>query len=326
MGLKFCIIFHRIGGAALNSVKDGINHATASLKPVLKKGAILPHRFIRSFVSISIAFFFAACKKKEPPAVIEEVPAAAAPAETDTSAHLAEEPSLKKVGEENKAPAHSAAAQEAGFSDHGAFVVQVSVFKSKHQAAGLVEKLANQGFPAYVAEVENPTAELSGTWHRVRIGRFAHIADARSFGKNTLQPMGYEFWVDNKKNDRVGAGEGSSEPTVSQRAPKSSSKVREDVPPAAPSVPAEPAPPASGETWGTPKTEEPPAPKGDAWGTPKNEEPAAPKTEEPPAPKGDAWGTPKTEEPPATATPKKSDTPSGKRAPGDTGKVNLDEW
>jgi hypothetical protein len=314
----------------------------------LKKGGHLPHRFIKSFLAVSLALFMAACKKKEPPAVIEEVPAAAAPAETDTSAHLAEEPNLKKVGEENKAPQHSAAAQEAGFSDHGPFVVQVSVFKGKRQASGLVEKLAAQGYPAYVAVVENPTPELSGTWHRVRIGRFARIADAKSFGQNTLKPMGYDFWVDNKKNDKVGAGEGAV-----SAAPRSgpSKAVIEDVPPPAPTVPSEPAPPAAtGESWGTPKSDEPPAPKGDAWGTPKTEEPAAPasnkskaepaapagdawgtpKTEEPAAPKGDSWGTPKDGQPAATSTTggkKKSDSaPAGKRAPGDTGKVNLDEW
>jgi cell division septation protein DedD len=294
----------------------------------LKKGANLPHRSISSFMAISLVLLFAACKKKEPPAVIEEVPAAAAPVETDTSATLTEEPSLKKVGEENKTPQHSPAAQQAGFSDHGPFVVQVSVFKGKRQAANLVEKLANQGFPAYVAEVENPTAELSGTWHRVRIGRFARIADARSFGENTLRGMGYDFWVDNKKNDKVGAGEGSYSATPSEpAAPRS--RV-ESAPPAAPSVPSEPAPPAAtGETWGAPKPDEPAAPAGDAWGTPKTE----PAPSEPAAPAGDAWGTPKTDQPAsgsATKTgtdKKKTETPpNGKKAPGDTGKVNLDEW
>lgn len=251
-----------------------------------EKGAKLPNRLIPSVLAVSLACFFAACKKKEEPAVIEEVPAAAAPVETDTSATLVEEPSLKKVGEEAPAAAPSMAAQDAGFSDRGSFVVQVSVFKSKRQAANLVEKLANSGFPAYVAEVENPTADLSGTWQRVRIGRFQRIADARSFGENTLRGMGYDYWVDNKKNDNVGSGDGDAYSS----SPAPVSAPVEEMPPPAPVV------------------SEPATPAGDAWGTPKSE----PAPSEPAAPAGDAWGTPKPD--------------TTRKSPTDTGKVNLDEW
>ena len=150
------------------------------------------------------------CKKEEAPAVIEEAPAAAAPVETDTSATLAEEPTLQQVGAngsakgKDKGGALSPSAEAAGFSERGSIVVQVSVFKIARQASNLVEKLAAQGYPAYVAEVENPTPEMSGTYHRVRIGRFQRIADAKAFGENTLRPAGYDYWVDNKKNDAVG--------------------------------------------------------------------------------------------------------------------------
>jgi hypothetical protein len=81
----------------------------------------------------------------------------------------------------------------------------------------LVEKLEAKGFPAYVAEVQNPTPELFGTYYRVRIGRFAQISAARDFGNETLKPLGYEFWVDNKSNDNVGiegSGFGETTPTT----------------------------------------------------------------------------------------------------------------
>jgi cell division septation protein DedD len=166
--------FTYTGGESFNSVKrrnDILEQRNSmpqhTLPNGLKKGAQLPNRSMRLFLSMSMTLYLAACKKKEPPAVIEEVPAAAAPAETDTSATLAEEPNLKKVGEENKAkaPQHSAAAEAAGFSDRGPFVAQVSVFKGKRQAAALVEKLAGQGFPAYVAVVETrpPNCPAPGT-------------------------------------------------------------------------------------------------------------------------------------------------------------------
>jgi hypothetical protein len=242
-----------------------------------------------------------ACNKKEAPAIIEEAPAAAPPIETDTSATLAEEPDLQQVGQKTSKnsgslnPSHSADA--AGFSQTGSFVVQVSVFRSSRQAAGLVEKLAAQGYPAYVAEVENPTPDLAGTYHRVRIGRFQRIADARAFGESTLRPSGYDFWVDNRKNDAVGGGwDYSSGPSYS--APSAARPV-EAYRPAEPAAPSEPA-----------------APAGDAWGTPKADEPATPA--------GDAWGNPKADELPGATPP--AATPSTPAAKPDTGKVDLDEW
>lgn len=259
----------------------------------------MSHRSYLTFLTLGLAAALMACNKKEAPAVIEEAPAAAPPVETDTSATLAEEPDLQQVGQ--KSPKNggslspSPSAEAAGFSQTGSFVVQVSVFKSSRQAAGLVEKLAAQGYPAYVAEVESPTPELSGTYHRVRIGRFQRIADARAFGESTLRPAGYDFWVDNRKNDAVGGGGGySSEPASS--APAVASPV-EEYRPAEPVSPVEPAAPS-----------EPSAPPGDAWGNPKADElPGA----TPPAASAPAS--------PAASSP----TPA---AQPDTGKVNLDEW
>lgn len=279
-----------------------------SLKYPNYKGARLLHRSTSSSIVLGLSLaMLVGCKKKEAPAIIEEAPAAAAPVETDTSATLAEEPALQQVGQGGKPTATfhpSATAEAAGFSNRGSIVVQVSVFKSSRQAAALVEKLAAQGYPAYVAEVENPTPEMSGTYHRVRIGRFQKIADAKAFGEGTLRPAGFDFWVDNRKNDQVGAGGYSSEPSYSSPSSTYTPAPVEEI-----QAPAEPAAP-SGDAWGTPK--EPPTPSADAWGTPKSE---------PSAPAGDAWGTPKAEELPSS-TPASS-APTSKP---DTGKVNLDEW
>ncbi|MDB5049804.1 MAG: Sporulation domain protein [Fibrobacteres bacterium] len=281
------------------------------MKNPSSQGASLSHRYLQYLLALGLAMMVAGCKKdKEAPAVIEEVPSTAT-AETDTSATLSEEPNLQQVGKDKPGSAKntfhpsgtpSASADKAGFSDAGHYVVQVAVFKSKHQAAGLVEKLANSGYPAYVAEVENPVPALAGTYHRVRIGKFLHITDAKSFGENTLKPMGYEFWVDNKKNDAVG-GDGSGYTP----APEPVSR-KTKAPAAEPAAPSEPATP-SGETWGTPKTEEPAAPAGETWGTPK----------EPPATTPSAASTPPAPSEPASTAPAKS-------GPADTGKVNLDEW
>jgi cell division septation protein DedD len=251
----------------------------------------------------------AGCKKEEAPAVIEEAPAAAAPVETDTSATLMEEPNLQAVGQGSGSPAGSPlSAEAAGFSDRGSFVVQVNVFKSPRQAAALVEKLAAQGYPAYVAQVEDPTPDMPGTYHRVRIGRFRRIADAKAFGENTLRPAGYDFWVDNKKNDQVGASAyGSDSYSSPASSPSSYSAPVEDY--SSPSAPSEPAAPAS-DPWGAPS--ETPAAANSEPAEPA--EPAAPAAaaSEPAAPSADSWGA-----------------PSGDALPGttdDTAKVNLDEW
>ncbi len=102
------------------------------------------------------------------------------------------------------------------FSSNGRYVVQISTVASRTIAEQLVEKLKAKGYPAYVAEVQNPTPELFGTYYRVRIGRFAQVSAARDFGNGTLKSLGYEFWVDNKSNDNIGiegSGFGETTPT-----------------------------------------------------------------------------------------------------------------
>ncbi len=90
------------------------------------------------------------------------------------------------------------------FNENGRYVLQVSTVRSHSFAEKIKNKLENAGFPAYVAEVENPTPALSGTYYRIRIGAFSTISAAREFGENTLKSLGYDYWIDNKSNDLVG--------------------------------------------------------------------------------------------------------------------------
>lgn len=261
----------------------------------------MAHRSLQSILAVGLTVFFAGCKDKEPPAVVEEVPSSATAPETDTSATLAEEPSLSQIGKDAKPGSAkntfhpSGSAEKAGFSESGRYVVQVAIFKSKRQAANLVEKLANSGYPAYVAEVESPVPDLSGTYHRVRIGRFQTISEARSFGDNTLKPNGYDFWVDNKKNDALGGSETSYTPAAESAPSSYESTPRE------PAIPSGETPPS--QSWSAPASE-PPAPS----------EPAA----------TESWSSPATETPSATPSSAAPSQPAA--SPVDTGKVNLDEW
>lgn len=317
------------------------------MKTALSEGAGLSHRYLQFVFAASLVLLVSGCKKdKENSAVVEEVPAAAPPKETDTSATLAEEPNLQQVGKDKPGSAKNtfhpgkgknaaaAPASEAGFSDAGHYVVQVAIFKSKKQAGALVEKLSGQGYPAYVAEVSDPVPQLSGTYHRVRIGKFLKIGDAKAFGDNTLKPLGYDYWVDNKKNDGVGGAGGSYSAPASEPASEPSAEA--------------PAP-RKGKKAKTAAAAEPSAPPGGTWGTPSEAAPSEPKTAEPAAPSsGDSWSNSK----PESSTPASSDLPGTKPAPAaasssapatepapassakapgqpakaDSGKVNLDEW
>jgi hypothetical protein len=97
----------------------------------------------------------------------------------------------------------------AGFTENGRYVVQVSTIRSRSLAERNKGKLEDAGYPAYIAEVQNPTPDLSGTYYRLRIGGFSTIAAARDFAENSLRPSGYDYWIDNKSNDNVGLDAGS---------------------------------------------------------------------------------------------------------------------
>ncbi|MBN2187816.1 MAG: SPOR domain-containing protein [Chitinispirillaceae bacterium] len=95
------------------------------------------------------------------------------------------------------------------FTEGGRYVVQIAAGPSSSGAEELANAFRGKGYPAYVAEVQNPTPELSGTYYRVRIGGFDMLADAKAFGENILRPANYDYWVDLKANDAVGTGSGA---------------------------------------------------------------------------------------------------------------------
>ncbi|MFP4163109.1 MAG: SPOR domain-containing protein, partial [Chitinispirillaceae bacterium] len=98
------------------------------------------------------------------------------------------------------------------FSENGRYSVQVATHATRATADQLSSEFNGNGYPAYVAEVENPTPELIGTYYRIRIGTFDWYSQAKAFGENILRTAGYDYWIDRKSNDNVGiegAGFGS---------------------------------------------------------------------------------------------------------------------
>jgi hypothetical protein len=162
--------------------------------------------------------FISGCENKSDPPVVEEdlLP--------EDEHDLLEEPDLESVEDtaledeifesgtldKTKATAKSSAGT-GNFTSSGKYVVQISIFKSQRMANKLKDKLSDMGYPAYVAEVSDPIPELMGDYYRVRIGQFASITDAKSFGENVLIPQNYDFWVDLKSNDHTGNSFSSSE-------------------------------------------------------------------------------------------------------------------
>lgn len=146
------------------------------------------------------------------PAVPEPVAAPAAP-KVDTGEvfdQYYKDSKGKKVGRTFSMNAEgSAGSYTPSFSENGRYVVQIGAGPSSSGAEELANAFRGKGYPAYVAEVQNPTPELSGTYYRVRIGGFDMLADAKAFGENILRPANYDYWVDLKSNDGVGTGSGA---------------------------------------------------------------------------------------------------------------------
>jgi cell division septation protein DedD len=90
------------------------------------------------------------------------------------------------------------------FSGNGRYVVQVNSTASESGANKIAAKMKGLGYPAYVVAVQNPTPELIGTYFRVRLGGFDSYSDAKAFAESTLEPAGYDYWIDRKANDNVG--------------------------------------------------------------------------------------------------------------------------
>ena len=114
---------------------------------------------------------------------------------------------------------------------NGDYVLQVGVSDSRVLADILVNKIKRLGYEAYIIQVTD-TAQLVGIFYRVRVGYFNTVTDARLFGHNALKPEGIGFWIDNSKNDNIGAPVNSEpnpmeEPKSAEQAPASSDWVEE---------------------------------------------------------------------------------------------------
>ena len=80
--------------------------------------------------------------------------------------------------------------------DIGKFTIQIKAFPDEDSAKTLVNKMAENNINSYYVKKDNPNV-----MYRVRVGYFNSRADATAFAKARLEPIGYEFWVDESKND-----------------------------------------------------------------------------------------------------------------------------
>ncbi|MDD5222536.1 MAG: SPOR domain-containing protein [bacterium] len=123
--------------------------------------------------------------------------APAAPEETEPAA-----PAPKAQKKAKKATAKAAPAKVAmkkatsADAEEGKYTIQISSFLERDQAQNLVRWLRERKYPAYLA-----TAEITGkgTWHRVRVGKFATKEIAARYQKeleNQIHLRGFVAQVD----------------------------------------------------------------------------------------------------------------------------------
>ena len=278
--------------------------------------------FSRTILSCSLVALvaFSGCGKKKSAPATSDAEFAKTPQVTESAASgsskdifdefYTDDSSKSKANAKKGAPEASKLAPVSGgeFSSDGQYVVQISSTRIKEMADHLVDKLKSSGYPAYIAEVENPTPSLLGTCYRVRIGGFAGVSGARAFSENTLVPTGYEYWIDNKSNDNVGV-EGSGLGSSDQ-----SGGYQEAAPAPAPAAApySEPAPAAAASY-----SEPAPAPALASEPAPYSSEPApasAPVEPAPSAAPAESTPAPAPAAEPATTTPASS--PSGTTGAG----------
>ena len=181
--------------------------------------------FIAFATSILASQLFLACSKEEE--VVPEIDLKKAKSASVSEKQDSEEPALQpiealatsskskkeKLSSTTK-PILSASTNAVEQGSSGSYVIQISIQPSKNNANAIVEKLSSNNIEAYIADVENP-GELEGTYYRVRIGYFESIESAQNFGKQTLERLGYAWWVDNKGNDHIGNSESDYEESYS---------------------------------------------------------------------------------------------------------------
>jgi len=144
-------------------------------------------------------------------------------------------PAKKEVAKKEAKPTKPAAIPCTGSCDadseqlsSGRYTIQIAVYPSESSAKSLVKRMSANGIRAYYAEVDNP-AQLLGLYYRVRVGYFNGRAEAEDFAKSRLEPLGYAWWVDKRKNDKVGNPGGGSNDYASYTFTPSKAPVDDEV-------------------------------------------------------------------------------------------------
>lgn len=172
---------------------------------------MLPVRIL--FTGIIVTVVLLGCGKKKVQEEITDIPSLETSSVPDifdefykdeTETQEIPEPKKTEKPAKVKYSSPSASYSSAEISESGRYVLQVSTIKSRVFADEIAAKLNEKGFPAYIAEVNDPTPQLPGKYYRVRIGYFQTVSAARNYGESVLNPAGYDYWVDNKSNDNVG--------------------------------------------------------------------------------------------------------------------------
>jgi cell division septation protein DedD len=166
-----------------------------------------------------VCIIFSGCGKKK----TEETETALQSTPTSTEKDSSDEEMFKEFYEDSTQEAFESSddfldrSTKPEFNPEGRYVVQVLCALSQRFAESVASKLEDKGYPSYVAEVENPTPELQGTYYRIRIGGFDGVSLAKKFAEDYLVNDGYEYWVDNRSNDNIGfGGSGLGEASTSE--------------------------------------------------------------------------------------------------------------
>jgi len=169
------------------------------------------------FVLIAIAFsiLFFACEDETIPIPLPPSPTATAPTGEAAESKV---PAEKTPAKTAKAPAkESVKTIQSGDVEQlssGRYVIQVAVLPVEDSAKKIIKKLAENGIKAYSARVQDPDPAkgVIGIYYRVRIGFFNGRTAAETFAKTMLEPIGYAWWIDKRKNDNIGCIMASPEP------------------------------------------------------------------------------------------------------------------
>jgi cell division septation protein DedD len=161
-----------------------------------------------------IAFSAPEVRRLHPDSLNDSTPAAKAPDSSRSvapSAQVEKPPVVVSAPPVVPVPAPTAPVAAVGAQmpgPNGDFVVQIDIHKSESDALKAIQKLATRGIPAYIVPAA-AEAGLSGSYWRVRVGRFVSRADAQAYGETVLKPAGLKYWIDRKANEpAVGGGQG----------------------------------------------------------------------------------------------------------------------